>query len=239
MRTRSTFFFKSGIVRVKAGGAPNRFYAERLDYAGGDIFSRTICMCQHAVYFLAKSGLYRLKGKKTERLDLEVAFPAEETSFEGCSVWKDRPMIRYQNETGKEVTIILSKDGKAAFFMDALADLGRGEDGRVLFTDKGKYLCQLTEKGEYWFEGRFGAKGTDFGYSGKKRLERLQFYGEGEFNLSILWDGMVITKKMIFENGVAEWKINRMEYGEQYQMVFELGRATRITGLQAEYKTFV
>ena len=49
---------------------------------------------------------------------------------------------------------------------------------------------------------------------------------------------MSITKKMTFEKGVAEWKIDHMEYGEQYQLTFELGRATKITGLQAEYQTF-
>jgi hypothetical protein len=230
-------FFKSGIMRLKAGGEPSGFYAERLDYAGGDIFSRTICVCQHAIYFLSRSGLYRLKGKKTERLDLDVDFPQEETGFEGCSVWKDRPMIRYHVGDDVYTTIIVGKDGKSAFFMKDLADLGRGEDGRVFFTDKGKYLCQLTDKGTYWFDGRFNTQATDFGYSGKKRLECLRFYGEGSFTLSILWNGMIVNKHLEFVNGVAEWRFDRMEYGEEYQMTFELGRMTKITGVQAEYKT--
>ena len=88
-------FFKSGIVRLEASGEPSGFYAERLDYTGGDIFSRTICVCQHAVYFLARNGMYRLREKKAELLDLKVELPQEETGFEGCSVWKDRPIIRY------------------------------------------------------------------------------------------------------------------------------------------------
>ena len=147
-------------------------------------------------------------------------------------------MIRYHVGDDVYKTIVLSKDGKTAFFMRDLANLGRGEDGRVLFTDTGKYLCQLKDKGTHWFDGYFISKETDFGFSGKKRLERLRFYGEGSFNLTILRDGRSMTKSLTFENGVAEWKLNRMEYAEWYQLSFELGRATKVTGMQAEYKTF-
>ena len=231
-------FFKSGIMRLEAGGEPSSFYAEKLDYVGGDIFARTICVCQHAIYFLARSGLYRLSGKKVKRLDVGVEFPAEQTGFEGCSVWKDRPMIRYCAGDNKYKTIVLSKDEKTVFFMADLANLGRGEDGRVLFTDAGKYLCQLTDKGTDWFNGFFISKEMDFGFSGKKRLERLRFYGEGSFSLTILRDGISMTKSFVFENGTAEWKFNRINLAEWYQLSFELGRATKITGIQAEYKTF-
>ena len=230
-------FFKSGIMRLTVGGDPSGFYAERLDYTGGDIFVRTICVCQHAIYFLARSGLYRLKGKKTERLDIEADFPSEENLLEGCSVWKDRPMIRYQKSDGEFQTIVVGKDGKSAFFMHGLETLGRGEDGRVLFTDDLKYLCQLTEKGDHWFEGRFHAESTDFGWIGKKRLERMLFYGEGSFGLVITWNGRRMVKELEFVNGVAELTLNHAEYGEQFQMSFSLGRATKITKVHVEYKT--
>ena len=231
-------FFRSGIMRLKAGGEPSGFYSEELDYTGGDIFPRTICVCQHSIYFLARSGLYRLKGKKTERLDIKADFPTEETGLEGNAVWKDRPMIRYQKADGAFETIIVGKDGKSAFFMSGLDSLGRGEDGRVLFIDKLKYLCQLTDKGTYFFDGRFCAAETDFGCPGKKRLERLRFSGEGNFSLSILYNGMSMGKSLEFENGVAEWKFNRAEAGEKYQMTFELGRGCKITSMQAEFKVF-
>lgn len=231
-------FFKSGIMRLKAGGEPSGFYSERLEYTGGDIFSRTICVCQHAIYFLSRSGVYRLKGKKTERLDIKAEFPSEESGLEGCAVWKDRPMIRYQKANEEFETIVISQNGKSTFFMKGLETLGRGEDGRVLFTDKLKYICQLTEHGTNWFDGRFTAQETDFGWVGKKRLECLRFYGEGSFTVTILWSGMSVTRTFTFEQGIAIWKPNHMEYGETFQFSFELGRASKITGMQAEYKTF-
>lgn len=231
-------FFRSGIVKLKIGGEPSLFRAEQLEYAGGDILPRTICVCKHAVYFLAKSGFYRLRKKTVERLDLDVAVPVVETEREGCAVWKDMPMIRYQREDGEFETIVIAKDGKKAFFMQGLSCLGRGEDGKVLFIDEEKKFCQLVDKGEYWFEGRFLSEETDFGWVGKKRLERLCFCGEGSFTLTIYWNGMIQTKHLQFANGIAEWEFYRPELGERYQMRFELDRQTKITSLQAEYKTF-
>jgi hypothetical protein len=230
-------FFRSGIMRLDGRGEPSSFYAERLDYTGGDIFERTICVCQHAVYFLARNGLYRLKGKKTERLDLSVQFPSEATGKEGCAVWKDSPIFRYQTADGSFKTIVVAKDGKSACFMRDLNLLGKGEDGKVLFVDAAKYLCELTEQGEYYGEGRFFAQETDFGSPQKKRLERLRFYGEGSFNLVVFWENGSLQKRVEFKNGYATVEIPRAEYGVWFQFGFELGRATKITSVKAEYKT--
>ena len=229
-------FFRSGIMRLDARGEPSSFYAERLDYTGGDIFERTICVCQHAVYFLARGGLYRLKGKKTERLDLPVRFPSERTGMEGSAVWKDKPMIRYQNADGVFKTIVVANDGKSVYFMRDLNLLGKGEDGKVLFVDNGKYLCELTDKGEYCFEGSLFTKETDFGSPQKKRLERLHFYGEGDFNLSLFWENGSLYRHVEFLNGCATVEVPRAEYGVWYRFIFALGRATKITEVKAEYK---
>lgn len=231
-------FFKNGIVRLKVGGEPSLFRAEQLEYAGGDILPRTICVCQHAVYFLAKSGFYRLRKKTVERLDLDVEVPVAETEREGCAVWKDMPMIRYQKPDGEFVTVVIAKDGKRAFFMSGLNCLGRGEDGAVLFMDDENRFCRLADKGETWLDGRFVSETTDFGWVGKKRLERLRFYGEGNFTLTLIWEGKTMTKHLQFTNGIAEWELYRPEFGERYQMCFELGRQTKIASVQVEYKTF-
>ncbi len=231
-------FFKNGIVRLKVGGEPSLFRAEQLEYAGGDILPRTICVCQHAVYFLAKSGFYRLRKKTVERLDLDVEVPVAETEREGCAVWKDMPMIRYQKSDGEFVTVVIAKDGKRAFFMSGLNCLGRGEDGAVLFMDDENRFCRLADKGETWLDGRFVSETTDFGWVGKKRLERLRFYGEGNFTLTLIWEGKTMTKHLQFTNGIAEWELYRPEFGERYQMCFELGRQTKIASVQVEYKTF-
>ena len=230
-------FFRSGIVRLKAGGEPARFYAEQLDYTGGDIFSRTVCRCEHAIYFLARNGLYRLRGKRVERLDLDVDFPTEETGLEGCSVWKDKPMIRYQDGDGTFQTIVVDRDGKSTFFMNGLDLLGRGADGRVLFTDRSRYLCQLTDKGTHWNEARFVAQETDFGWTGKKQLTCLRIYGEGSVTVSILGEWLSKEMTLEFYQGVAEMKFNQAPYGERFRMSFALGRASKVTSVQVEFNT--
>ena len=67
-------FFESGIMRLTIGGDPCEFYVEKIDYAGGDIFSRTICVCDHAIYFMSQGGVYCLKGKRAERAHKSLQF---------------------------------------------------------------------------------------------------------------------------------------------------------------------
>ena len=227
-------FFQNGIMRLTVGGDPSNFYSEKLDYTGGDIFYRTICVCQHAIYFLARGGMYRLKGKKTERLPLKAVFPTVETGLEGCAVWQDRPMIRYQEADGTFKTIVVARDGKSAFFMSGLNLLGRSDDGSALFTDHMNGLCRLVEKGTKWYNGSFLAEETDFGVAGKKLLCGLRFRGEGTFTLTMKVNGRTVTREMAFENGVAEWKM--AERGERFAFGFSLGRASKIAEMQATFK---
>lgn len=231
-------FFRSGIMRLKAGGEPSGFYAEQLDYTGGDIIPRTICVCQHAVYFLARTGVYRLKGKKTERLDINATLPTEETGLESCAVWKDQPMIQYQKKDGTFEVIVIKKNGRSVFFMPGLELLGKSEDGRVLFVDRLKFLSQLVDQGTHGENGQCLTETTDFGWVGKKQLECLRFYGEGTVDVGVSWGNVSASKHLEFFQGVAEWTFNRAEYGERFQLNFLLSRQSKVTSVQAEYKTF-
>ena len=73
-----------------------------------------------------------------------------------------------------------------------------------------------------------------FGVAGKKLLCRLRFRGEGTFTLTMKVNGRTVTREMAFENGVAEWEM--AERGEKFAFGFALGRASKITDMQATFK---
>lgn len=229
-------FFNSGIIRLEIGGDPCEYRAEKIDYTGGDIYARTICVCDHAIYFMCKSGIYRLNGKKVERLDVGVILPQEESGLEGCAVWKGLPLFRYVQSNGVYKTLAIRADG-SAFFMSDLEGLGHGENGKVLFVDAGKRLYQLVNdgEGEIWFSGYFSTVDTDFGYVGRKSLRKLRLFGEGTVEVS-LWNGYrSVYKTLTFENGVTEWKLT--ECGETFRFYITLHRASKIRELHVEFDT--
>jgi hypothetical protein len=229
-------FFESGITRLEVGGVPCDFRAEKIEYTGGDIYARTVCVCDHAIYFMGKGGIYRLKGVKVERLDVGVILPSKASGYEGCSVWKGMPLFRYKQDNGEYKTLAIRADGSTFYMMD-LEGLSHGENGKVLFVDSGKRLCQLADanQGEIWFSGYFSTVDTDLGYVGLKTLRKLRFFGEGEVEVS-LWNGIHnINKNLTFENGIAEWKMT--ERGETFRFYFTLQRATKIREVHAEFET--
>ena len=229
-------FFERGIVRLKAGGEPSGFYAERLDYTGGDIFPRMICVCQHAVYFLARSGLYRLKGKTTERLDLETQLPTEIAGDEGCAVWKDMPMFRFKVKSLFQV-LMITENGKSSVLMQDFKVLG-GENNTVLFLNNKSEVCRLAENGTDGIEGKFYTEFIDFGRVDMKRIERLRFYGEGEIYCSIWWEQGFLTKRLSFDSGYAEWKIDRAERGKEFRLQLTLYYKSQIRQVVVDYKTW-
>ena len=229
-------FFDSGIMRLEVGGDPCEFRAEKIDYTGGDIFTRTICVCDHAIYFMAQSGIYRIKGKKPERLEVGVVLPNKESGLESCAVWKGLPLFRYQQLNGEYKTLAIRADGSAFYMMD-LNGLGYGQNGKVLFVNSGKDLYQLAEPGQgtVWINGIFSTVETDFGYSGRKTVRKLRFFGEGEAEVMLGSEGRSVSKKLVFKKGVADWTV--AQCGETFAFHFTLGRASKVKGVNVEFQT--
>jgi len=228
-------FFESGIKRLEIGGDPCEYRAEQIDYTGGDIYPRTICVCDHAIYFMCKNGIYCLKGKRIEHLETNVLLPSKASGYEGCSVWKGLPIFRYKQDNDEYKTLAIRADGSTCYMVD-MEGLSHGENGKVLFVDAGKRLYQLADanQGEIWFSGYFSTVDTDLGYVGLKTLRKLRFFGEGEVEVS-LWNGIHnINKNLTFENGIAEWKIT--ERGEMFRLYITLHRATKIREVHAEFE---
>lgn len=229
-------FFASGIMRLEVGGDPCEFRAEKIDYTGGNIFARTICICDHAIYFMTQSGVYRLKGKKPERLDLNVILPNKESGYEGCAVWKGLPLFRYKETDETYKTFAIRADG-SAYYMKDLVGLSRGDNGKVLFTDSTRMLYQLVESGQgtVWEPAHCSCVATDFGYVGRKTLRKLCFIGEGSMTVNVDYGHKSLTKTLTFENGRAEWPMS--ERGDKFQLHFVLNRASKVREVIAEFET--
>ena len=229
-------FFASGIMRLEVGGDPCEFRAEKIDYSGGDIFTRTICICDRAIYFMAQGGVYRLTGKKIERLDLDVILPNKESGFEGCAVWKGLPLFRYKEEDGTYKTLAIRADGSAFYMMD-LIGLSSGDNGKVLFANSARLLYQLVESGQgtVWTTAHCSCVATDFGYVGRKTLRKLCFIGEGSMTVNLDYGHKSLSKVLTFENGRAEWPMS--ERGEKFQLHFSLDRASKVREVIAEFET--
>ena len=225
-------FFQSGILRLTASGEPSKFRAEQLDYAGDYILRRTVCVCQNAMYFMSAGGIYRVKGKRVDRLPVQLKLPIVENGKEGCAVWKDRPIFRY-NQMGFK-TIFLSSDGKTVYPMSDLKGLGRSAGGRVLFLDTSYQFCELINGGIYDYNGTFFTLETDFGYVGKKRLMNIYLQGEGTGFLTMTTDlGTIWVKQFAFVGGGT--KLSLSEYGSLFAFRIELGPSSKISAMQVEY----
>lgn len=228
-------FFQSGIIRLKVGGDPCEFYAEKIPYSGGNIFARTVCVCDHAIYFLTVNGVYRLQGKKVEGLELGITFPLKEQGVEGCAVWKGMPVIRYYDTDKKYKTFIIRPDGTALFIPDMIG-LNLGENGKVLFADAQRNIYQLVDvgRGTVWPTGKVETLKSNFGYFGRKYLKRLCFYGEGTFTVTLKNGGQSFTKTFTLENGCAEWILQLP--GEYYTFAFSMEHAAKIREVYAEFE---
>lgn len=124
-------FFEYGILRVSVGGQPKDFTAEKLEYAGGKIFGRTVCLGNRGVYFMAADGAYRFDGENVERLLPEfVLAPKAETLLESGAAFTGRILLGYQTEKGYR-TLVVYEDGKDGFYMDDLPALSGDEGGQV------------------------------------------------------------------------------------------------------------
>lgn len=228
-------FFQSGIIRLNVGGDPCEFYAEKIPYSGGDIFARTVCVCDHVIYFLTVNGVYRLQGKKAERLELGMTFPLKEGSMEGCAVWRGMPMMRYYDTDNKYKTIMIRPDG-TAFFIPDLIGLSSGDNGKVLFADSQRNIYHLVDDGQgsVWFTGNVETLKNNLGYVGRKCLRKLCFYGEGSCTVTLKTEGKSFTKTFTFENGFAEWFLHAL--GEYYTFSFTIERGSKIREVYAEFE---
>ena len=229
-------FFSHGIARLDIKGDPKEFVVETVEYNGEKIFARTVCACKEGIFFLAKDGVYRLSGKKTERVFSDfVKLPLEETGFEYSVALQDKVFLGYYTKDGV-VTLVLYADGKSCYYAEELAALSKGINGTGLFADYAISVCRMEENGENILVGRL-VVATDFGVSGYKTLRKLRFEGEGQFELVVRADKRKLKRKVVFVNGEAEIDIS--ERGKNFSFSFLFLKKSVIRKWFAEFKTTV
>ena len=227
-------FFDRGILRVEIKGNPKDFAAESIEYSGGSIFARTICVCGEGILFMASDGVYRLHGKKAERLFADfIQLPVRETKEEACAGLSDRAFIRYETSAGKR-TLVLASDGKDCYYADDLTALSYVERANALFVDEEYLICRLTDAGKQARKGVFKTE-TDFGVSGYKTLRKLRFEGEGAFILTVEADKRKRMRKVTLEDGFAEVELS--ERGKTFKISFSASDKLTLRKLSAELKT--
>ena len=86
-------------------------------------------------------------------------------------------------------------------------------------------------KGDVTFSNCFRNAQTDFGIVGRKCLRKLRFEGSGYFDVTIKNGSRERTKRVTFNNGVAELYL--YEYGENFNFDFVLGRRAIIENMTA------
>lgn len=228
-------FFEYGILRVDAKGAVKNFTTERLPYAGGKIYGKTVCVGQRGIYFLASDGAYYFDGKWTKRVLSDfVLCPKEETFSESGAAFAGRVFLRYLTETGYQ-TLVFYEDEESGYYMDTLPIFNRDEGGRCLFTTEDCKIYQFAEQGEKGADGTFSSEKTDLGTGKRKTLTDLYFTGHGEFTLTVKTGGRKLTRKMTFQNGKAEVRLS--ESGERFSFDFALPYGSEIRSMSAAYMT--
>jgi len=228
-------FFENGVAKLDVGGDPTDFVLDVLEYDGGKIFGRTVCRCFHSIYFLAENGLYRLRGRRIERLELDIILPFAESGLESCAVYQNRPLIRYMTAKNTYRTLVLGKDDESVFYLDNLQNLGQSDAGYPIYSNDGGAMFALAAHGDVTFENAFRGAGTDFGIAGRKYLRKLRFEGDGYFDVTVKNGTRTRTKRLTFVNGAVEW--NTFEYGETFGFDFVLGRDSVIENVTAVLQT--
>ena len=227
-------FFEYGILHLSTAGSVKDFSVERLEYTGGKIFGKSVCVGSRGIYFLASDGAYCFDGERAEALlPGFVITPKEETFLESGAVYNGQIFLRYLTENGYK-TLVIYEDGKDGFYMEPLSALSGEEGGRCLFTDETGALCRVSEEGSFGFDGYFLGEETDFGVMGRKTLKKLSFKGKGSFSLTVKTGGRSFAREVVFQEGKAEVLLS--ERGEKFTFDFHLNYGAEIARMTAEFK---
>ena len=212
-------FHQYGVTRVDVEGAAEDFKAQPLDYVGGEIYGKSVGICDNAVFFLAADGVYCFDGSKFELVETEIEILPSDT-VKDCSygVYKQKYFVQYTDINGK-IRCVAAANTKDAYFTEerqALSQCG----GKALFC-LGGYVQTFKDKGgTYAVKGTFSTQKTDFGVRGKKTLRGLRVTGRGMVVMSIKGDGFERTETLDLKDGVVCVDLRRL--GESFSFDFTL-----------------
>ncbi len=198
---------------VKADGT--EFELEPLAYAGGRIMANGAVQVGGSIIFLAQEGLYRIEGKKIERV---YEYLPIRPQYCNCRSGRfgDTILFEYAEVGGKNRRLALSADGEEGGFLFPLGALcGNGyfrEKNSVYTyappTEVKKYTQKpYFETGWEWLESR-----------GRKHLKRLIFHGTGSLSVEVCSGQTTRSYAVTLEKGRGEARL--LEVGNAF--VFRL-----------------
>lgn len=229
-------FFEYGIVKLKAGGLPTDFSTEKMEYRGGKIFGRTVCVGENAVFFMTSDGLYRLDGRGVKEVCQGlVKIPHGETGKEGSAVWKGKAFIRYQTKEGVYEALSVNEDGKACAYLDDMKGLSQDEGGNAIFKSKSYTLLRPCDTGEAFnADAVLRTVETDMGTPKRKLITKIKLWGKGFCVLGICEKGKTKRRLVDFANGYTEIRLN--ERGEKFSFTMDTSSAVEVREMCVEMR---
>lgn len=230
-------FQKRGVVRMDVKGSPTEFVLTPLNYSGGDIYGRSVGVCDNGIFFLAADGVYRCDGKNFKRAaEYLQIIPSVTNKFCGFGSCDDHYILQYYDSSNTRRTAAISFDCKSGYFMTDRDGLSRSA-GKTFCKNSSNLVCVLAKNAPLALNERahFTSEKTDFGMRGKKTLQRLRVEGEGIIEIYVYNEKERRNTGVEFSNGVAEFDVRLR--GEEFYFNFVLGPKACVRKLTVEFVT--
>ena len=230
-------FLERGIFKLTLSATATENTLEEIPYGGGNICLRAMAVTGEGILFLAKEGLYRLRGDKVERICEYLPIGPCDTG-KACRVayCDELVVFDYYKQTGEgeEVRrLVVYADGKDGYFSEVYGSLGGNQytymQRNVYYFEKD---CKEIQHAETPF---FTSERLDFGTDKKKCLKTLTLKGKGSVTVGVRCGEMEKTYPLVFENGVAQARLQNS--GKEFSFTFYLDGGCTIEGMQVEYVT--
>ena len=232
-------FFQRGIVRVKPDGLARNFQVREVPYFGGEIFAKSVGICENWMFFLSENGICRFDGDKVERVGrcLDV-LPAKRGQVCAHATVGDYFVLQYF-DAGMYMTrtVALRADDKDAYFIYDYE--GLNESNRMPVCVVENKVSTLREGGDLPSGEAFVFKSGFIGLDGvgRKYLKSVTVYGEGRIDLS------VATREDELEFNVEDLpqkqKIDVGLRGEEFRFSFHIEKSAKLRKMELEYECIV
>lgn len=232
-------FYERGISRLDVAGKARDMKVERLEYDGGRIFGETVAVCSASkgkAFFLAESGLYAFDGKTAKPVceNLQIR-PTRTSQICKSAAAEHTYSVQYVDRTGKQRRVVIdteSETGYDSFITEGLSSV-RGRlicryDGEPHTVSSDSAAGELPTDEAY----TFSAYDLEFGVSGEKRLQNLEFFGDGEITVAVSSEKRTKTRKLVFVGGRASARL--WLKGKRFSFSFTLEKGAKLQAMSAE-----
>ena len=187
-------------------------------------------------FFIAESGLYAFDGKRATPVcePLQVRPTRTEQICKGGAT-EHTYSVQFVDRTGKERRIVVDAEketGYDSFVVEGLS-VARGAfccrfEGEPHTLSAESSLGILPDDETF----SFTAYGLEFGWTGEKRLQSLEFFGDGEITVTVTSERKTKTKTLVFVGGRASARF--WLKGRQFNLTLALEQGAKVQSVTAE-----